>query len=63
MKKWIVIITGANKLLNKIGAGVNIGMKNTNKIANGLFAAERDLVGVGIEGIESSIPDFILNIF
>ncbi len=38
-------------------------MKNTNKLANRLFAAERDLIGVGIEGIASSIPDFILNIF
>ena len=45
------------------GAGVNIGMKSTNKIANGLFEAEKDLIGVGIESLASSIPDLIYNLF
>ena len=44
-------------------AGVNIGMKSTNKIANGLFETEKDLIGVGIESLASSIPDLIYNLF
>ena len=45
------------------GVGVNIGMKSINKIANGLFEAEKDLIGVGIESLASSIPDLIYNLF
>ena len=45
------------------GVGGNIGMKSTNKIANGLFEAEKDLIGVGIESLASSIPDLIYNLF
>ena len=52
-----------NKLLVKMRAGVNIGMKSTNKIANGLFETEKDLIGVGIESLASSIPDLIYNLF
>ena len=43
-------------------SGVNIGMKDINKIADGLFAAEKDLLGVAIDSIDSSIPDIIRNL-
>ncbi len=55
--------TAVNKLLTKIGAGVNIGMKNINKIADGLFKTDKDLIGVGIECIASSVPDIIYSLF
>ncbi len=55
--------TAVNKLLTKIGAGVNIGMKNINKIADGLFKTDDDLIGVGIECIASSVPDIIYSLF
>ncbi len=51
-----------NKLLVKTGVGVNIGMKSTNKIADGLFKDEEDFIGIGIESSASSILDLIFNI-
>ena len=52
-----------NHGLKWMKAGVNIGMKDINKIAKGLFTAERDLLGIGIESIGSSIPDIIKFVF
>ena len=51
-----------NHRLKWMKAGVNIGMKDINKIANGLFMAERDLLGITIESFASSIPDILRSI-
>jgi len=40
-------------------AGVNIGMKDINKIANALFTAKRDILGIAIETLGLSIPNII----
>ncbi len=39
--------------------GVNIGMKDTNKIANALFSSNKDRLGLIVEALASSIPDII----
>lgn len=48
-----------NKYLNRIGAGVNIGVKDVNKLANALFNAEKNMVGAFVESLASSIPGLI----
>jgi len=48
-----------NHLLKKMNVGVNIGTKDTNKIANALFSSNKDGLGLIVEALASSIPDII----
>lgn len=54
---------GINNMFKKMKLNVNIGMKDSNKIANALFNSSKDYVGIVIESSFSNIPDFIRGLF